>query len=334
MSLTVTPSQLANRAELYHQLSQLVGAGIGLPQAIQIQQRSPPARSFREPLARISQSLVLGSTFTEACLSAGGWLPEFDAALIDAGETSGRLPECFKLLADHYTERASLLRQTLSSLAYPAFLFHFAILIGPIQEFFLPDGSVVTYLAKTLGVFIPLYLVVGLLIFAAQGQHGERWRAFIESFLQMIPFCGRARRSLSVARLASALEALLAAGVPIINGWELAATASGSPAIKRAVLRWRPEIEAGLTPADMLDRTPEFPDLFSNMYRTGEISGTLDDTLKRLRVLYQEEGSRQLRAIADWTPKLIYLLIVFMIAWRVVSFYLGYFSQINQAIGQ
>ena len=133
MSLTVTPAQLAQRAGLYHQLSQLVAAGIGLPQAIQIQQRSPPSRAFREPLSRIKERLAEGSTFTEACVSAGNWLPEFDASLIEAGEKSGRLPECFKLLAEHYTERASLLRQSISSLAYPAFLFHFAIFIGPIN---------------------------------------------------------------------------------------------------------------------------------------------------------------------------------------------------------
>ena len=62
MSLTVTPTQLAQRAGLYHQLSQLVAAGIGLPQAIQIQQRSPPSRSFREPLSRIMERLKEGPT--------------------------------------------------------------------------------------------------------------------------------------------------------------------------------------------------------------------------------------------------------------------------------
>lgn len=316
---------------MYHQLSQLAAAGIGLTQALEIQQRKPPARSYRKPLAQILEKLAQGSTFAEAAASTGRWLPQFDAALLEAGETSGRLPACLKLLAEHYAERAGLLRHSIASLAYPVFLFHFAIFIGPIQEFFLPKGSVTAYLAQTFGVLVPIYVAVGLLIYAAQGRHGERWRGIVESIVGFIPLCGSARRSLALARLASALEALLSAGVSIVRAWELAAAASGSPALKHAVLRWRPQIDAGLTPADMLDQSAEFPELFASMYRTGEVSGTLEDTLHRLHALYQDEGSLKLKAIADWTPKLVYFGVMIMIAWRVVSFWLGYFNQIGNA---
>ena len=69
MSLLITPRQYSRRAELYHQLSQLTAAGIGLPQAIELQQRTPPSRSFREPLSIVSRRLTMGSTFAEAMQS-------------------------------------------------------------------------------------------------------------------------------------------------------------------------------------------------------------------------------------------------------------------------
>src|SRR5437867_2143522 len=108
--MLVTPRQLSQRSELYQQLGQLTAAGIGLPQAIELQQRSPPSRSFREPLALIARRLTEGSTFHGAVQSTGRWLPEFDAALLQAGEQSGRLPACLKLLAEHYGHAAALLR--------------------------------------------------------------------------------------------------------------------------------------------------------------------------------------------------------------------------------
>ncbi|HWI58701.1 MAG TPA: hypothetical protein VNZ22_15860, partial [Bacillota bacterium] len=70
-----------------------------------------------------------------------------------------------------------------------------------------------------------------------------------------------------------------------------------------------------------------------NQYASGEISGKLDDTLKRLHEYYQEEGSRKLHALAQWTPKAFYLGIVLVIAYRVLMFWSGYFQQIQNAGG-
>jgi type IV pilus assembly protein PilC len=333
MALVITPRQLSHRAELYHQLSQLIDAGIGLPEALNILHRSPPVRSFRGALARLVASLHQGSTFSQALRSVEGWIPEFDTALLEAGERSGRLPECFKLLAQYYTDRAQLARQVISDLMYPVFLFHFAIFIGPFPELFL-TGNIASYLSKTLGVLLPIYVVVAIGIFASQGRHGESWRAFIETTTRWVPFLGPARRSLALARLSAALEALINAGVPIIEAWELAAGASGSPALRRAVVRWRPQVLSGTTPAEAVQGAPIFPELFANMYNTGEMSGQLDDSLLRLQRYYQDQGSRQMRTFSQWTPKIIYFAIVLMIAYRIISFYVGYYGRDHRAMNE
>jgi type II secretory pathway component PulF len=190
----------------------------------------------------------------------------------------------------------------------------------------------VGYLRTTLSVLVPVYVVVAAILFASQAKHGENWRAFIEALTRWIPFLGPARRALALSRLAAALEALINAGMPIIEGWELAATASGSPALRRAVLSWRPQIEAGTTPAEALCNSKEFPELFANMYNTGEVSGKLDDSLLRLQRYYQEQGTRQLKTFSQWLPKIIYFGIMLMIAYRIVSFYTGYYKNIGDVI--
>ena len=332
MPLIITPGQLSRRADFYHQLGQLTGAGLGLVQALEQLKRHPPARSYREPIARLLQQIASGCTLTDALQRSGHWLPAFDIALLQAGEHSGRLDACFRLLADYYTDRARLARQMISDLAYPAFLLHFAIFIFPFAQFF-ASGNWVVYLCQTVGVLIPLYAVVALMIFAAQSRHGETWRACFESLLRPIPVLGMARHFLALARLASALEALLSAGVTVIEAWEMAATASGSPALRRTVLAWRPQVNAGQTPAEAVSASGSFPDLFASQYGTGEISGKLDETLRRLHGYYQEEGSRKLQAVSRWTPRFIYFGVVLMIAYRILAFYTGYFNMVKDAGG-
>jgi type II secretory pathway component PulF len=122
---------------------------------------------------------------------------------------------------------------------------------------------------------------------------------------------------------------LLSAGVSIIDAWELASDASGSPALRRTVSAWRPRVLAGQTPAEAVEESGVFPDLFAHLYKTGEISGQLDETLRRLYEHYHEEASRKLRAVAQWTPRLIYFAVIILIAYQVVSFWTGYYGQIS-----
>ena len=332
MPLIVTPGQFTQRAELYHQLGQLTSAGIGVVRALEQLQRQPPSRSFRAPIRAVLHALGDGDTLTESLRAARGWWPEFDLALIDAGERSGRLEACFRLLAHYYADRAHVARQMLADLAYPIALFHFAIFIFPFAEFFM-SGNVFIYSAKTLGVLLPVYAVVAALIYAGQSKHGEGWRAFIELLLRPIPVLGTARHYLALARLAGALEALITAGVTIIEAWELAARACGSPGLRRNVVAWKADLLAGQTPADCLNTCPWFPEMFANLYTTGEMSGKLDDSLLQLRRFYQEEGTRKLHAVAQWLPRIVYLLVALMIAIKVVQFWMAHFKMIQDAGG-
>ncbi|HEY3931557.1 MAG TPA: type II secretion system F family protein [Verrucomicrobiae bacterium] len=332
MSFIVTPGQFTQRAEFYHQLAQLTSAGIGILSALEQIKRNPPARSFREPIQRLLDELAKGRTFAESLRQLGAWLPEFDIALIDAGERSGRLDICFRLLADYYNDRARIAKEVISQLIYPVGLIHFAAFIFLIVLPFANsqfNASLLWLFVKAALVLAPLYLVTFFLIYATQSRHGEKWRARIESCIRPIPILGTARRFLALARLAAALEALISAGVNIVQAWDLAATASGSPALRRTVENWKTQIVTGRTPAEIIRDCRIFPEMFANLYASGEVSGKLDETLRRLYAHYQEEGARKLHAFAQWTPRLVYLLVAGVIAYKVVSFYLGYFQQIN-----
>lgn len=328
-SIVITPGQLIRRAELYHQLAQLIAAGLPILRALEQIERHPPARAYRQPLRSIINDINEGYVFAEAVARSGKWIPPFDLALLQAGEKSGRLDACFRVLADYYTDRARMARQMLTDLAYPAFLFHFAIFILPFAAFF-TSGDLSAYLLKTFGVLLPIYVLIALGIYAGQNRHGESWRAFVERVLHPIPVLGRGRRELALARLAMALEALLNAGVNIIEAWELASTVSGSPYLRRKVHAWKSQVSAGQTPAEVVTESGAFPDLFANQYHAGEVSGKLDETLKRLQKYYQEEGSRKIHFVCQWLPRGIYLIVALFIAYKIVSFYADHFSQINQ----
>jgi type IV pilus assembly protein PilC len=328
MPFIVTPRQFTQRAELYHQLAQLTSVGIGVVPALEQIKRNPPTSSFREPLQPFLDELVSGRTLSDS-MQHGNWLPVFDTALIDAGERSGRLDACFRMLADYYNDRARVIKLVISQLIYPVVLVHLAAFVFLIVLPFAAsqfNASLFWLFIKAALVLAPLYGGVAVMIYALQSKHGEQWRASLESILRPIPLLGAARHYLALSRLSAALEALINAGVTVIEAWNLAATASGSPAFRRAVATWKPQLAAGRTPAELVRASPLFPETFANLYASGEVSGKLDETLRRLYSYYQEEGALKLQIFAQWTPRLAYCIVAGIIAYKIIQFYTSYFN--------
>jgi type IV pilus assembly protein PilC len=335
MAILITPRHLEQRAELYHQLGSLLSAGITLPQALDQLQLNPPSREMRQPLSRLSEQLSQGQTFASSMRIVGNWTPVFDVALLQAGEQSGRLDASFKLLANYYRDRAKAIHELISSSLYSILLLHVAILVFPVSllQKLVWSFDVGPFLLQKASLLIPLYAVTIFVLIACQGRQGEKWRTILEKISDRIPFVGQARRQLALARLSAALEALINAGVSIFDAWELASAASGSPTLRKVVFSWRPRLESGETPSQMLSASSRFPEMFSNLYHAGEISGQQDDTLQRLHIYYQSEGSRKTRQATRFYSGLLYAIIACLVAYQVIQFWKRYFGAIGDVIG-
>ena len=337
MALLLTPRALAQRGEFYYQLSAMIRAGLPLITALQTVEKSPPAAAYRQPVTRMLAELKDGNTFTGALATIGDWLPIFDKALLEAGEKSGRLDECFRLLASYYEERAKLAREVIGQMIYPFCIVHFALLVFPVSLLVAAvlQDQWTALLVNKLIAFGILYGSGLALVLGGGGSRAQWWRATMELLMGLIPVLGSARRNLALARLTAALEALFSAGVGIVDAWELAARASGSPALAREVMKWRPQIEVEQkTPGEILADENVFPTMFTSLYRTGEVSGQLDDTLKRLHEYSRVEGHRQMQMFTRGLTIAIILLIMIAIGVQVVLFWIGYFNNINNVMSQ
>ena len=340
MSFLVTPAELARRAELYNQLGATIAAGVPLVKALQMTQRSGAIRGSRKTILGLIENLEAGHTFTDSMKRVQGWMSEFDIALLSVGEESGRLDVSFKSLSNYYATRSKIIRDTISGLITTLATLHVFILIFPlglmtdfvVKGIFNGQYSLcLPFIIEKIVVFGGLYGGVLFLIFACQGKRGERWRLIVESIFQMIPMLRTALKFLVLSRLATALDALTNAGVDVPRSWELATAAAGSPHLKREIAEWKPQIEKGLTPADLINQTPYFPELFANLYQTGEISGKLDESLNRLHEYYQDEGFRTLRLFTRILNGTIYGLVVAAVGYSVISFYAHYYGGMMNA---
>lgn len=330
----ITPGELTRRAQLYAQLAAMITAGLPLPQALEMAGRDTSLRSSRKTIQDLLVHLREGHTFADSMARVKGWLPEFDVMLLSVGESTGRLDQSFRLLSRYYENRAQLIRDTISGLAVTAATFHVFLLLMPLGLLVLFVTGIVNnryadclpFIIEKVIVFGLLYGVIFFFIFACQGKRGEKWRSLLEFFTSKIPILRKALKSLALSRLAGALEALTNAGVNVITSWELAGSACGSPRLRRAISEHLPQVTAGLTPAEMVNQIRYFPEVFRNLYLTGETTGRLDETLLRLQSYYEDEGIRGLKFFRRVVTSVIYGTVAIIVAITVIRFYVGYFN--------
>jgi general secretion pathway protein F/type IV pilus assembly protein PilC len=336
MALIVTPRQLSRMGEFYEQLAGMLAAGVGLIQSLETILASPPHSSFVPRLAGVIGRLKQGYVLSESVNAAPGWIPTFDLALIQAGEQSVTLDNSFRVLATYYRERAQLARSALSDLLYPLFLLHLFVLVFPpgLLPRLVWQGEWQAFLWSKVSLLVPLYLVILAVVLASQGRWGRAVCVLQERVFRLVPMIGAARRSLALSRLASALRALLTAGVSIVSAWELAGVASGSPALGRAVQALLPRVANGERPGDLLETYPVFPPMFVSMYKTGELSGHIDATLQQLQNHYRDDATRKLKAAAEWLPRIAYLILLLVLAYFIVSFWMNYFGDALRGLGE
>ena len=328
MPWIVTPSLLNRRAEFYYQLGTLLSAGLPVTSALESTARS--SRRFRSQILQSAAVLNEGSTLIEAFRSVPDWLPQFDLSLLAAGETSGRLPQCARMLSEYYDEQARLQRQAGILMLYPLAILHVAVLVFPVTAItqLAKDWNFVAFLWPKVAVLGGLYAIIFLALFALQENRAAFWRNLLESIINAIPLVGTARHHLALARFCASLEALVNAGVGVANSWRMAASASGSFRLTRAVESMIPSIEAGQPPSELLGDVTAFPELFVSSYSSGEISGQIDDALGRLYIYYKESASRKMSAVAKAIPWTIYGIVMMVIAYSVISFWTSYFGNI------
>jgi type II secretory pathway component PulF len=330
MAMLTTPRHLKQRAEFYRELGALLGAGVPAIQALQQITKHPPSGEYRRRLFRVVGRVQGGAALWEGLEAERGWLPALDLALVRAGEESGRLVEVSRSLSGEYSDRARLIEGFVVKVLYPVLLFHFAVLIFPPEMLagLVWRGEVGAFILQKLWVLGPVYAGVVLLVVGLQTERVPGWSSFLEALLRAVPGLGVARRELALARCAATLEALISAGVGILEAWEVAGAASGSPALQRTVRGWRGRLQAGETPAEQMSRTRFFPELFANLYSTGELSGKLDSELKHLHAYYQESGVRKLERFALAVSMVIMMGVMGGIAFWVIRFWTGYYNRV------
>jgi type II secretory pathway component PulF len=300
-----------SKSQFFHELCQLTRAGIPLPQGLEmIAKTGGPARAVSAAVAR---GEAVAPAFRAAGFSVG------ECAVIEAGETSGRLDHVFAELAEHHKRLAAARAQIVARSLYPVFVIHFAALLLPIAPAVL-TGDFWEYVRRVVAILAGFYLVLLLVWTAGRGVAA----AFASSasagrLLAMVPVLGRWLVMWCGARFASTFSLYLASGGGILRGIEVAGRASGSALLAASVAGAAQKVKAGAPLGDSFRSLPGMPAEVSRAVQLGDQSGHLDRETARAASDLTARSLAGLEALAEWTPRILYTGVVLFVGWSIIQ---------------
>ena len=319
----------AHKHLFYSEMAKLLEAGFDIRKAaaVLLDTQLPPQQAAL--LAALNQGLEAGESIVEAFGTA---LTDIERSIIGAGERSGKLATAFQHLADYFGMLATARREGVKGMIYPVIVLHLGVLIGIVPTALMKgDMSAAEILGNLLLTLFVTYLAVFLIGIGIQGWLKKAPKnADIDRLLNRIPWIGKARRNLAMARFCKVYHSCVLAGISMNETAQLAAEASQSGVIREAGLKLVQVAKAGnaLGPQFMADDA--FPKAFARSYSTGEEAGTLDKDLARWSKLYQDDAESSAKMVSVMVPKLLYFIILAFAGWKILGFYGDYYGVLEQ----
>ncbi len=318
---------------LYLELAKLTQAGFGMRETATTVLESGAEVSAQRLMSEVKDGLEEGKSIAEAFHRSSFDLTEVESSLIEAGERSGRLGPAFEELGAYFELLAGSRREIVKSLIYPAFLLHLGILLTSIPFAFgeAPSlGAVVVHFLTTLVLVYVVGFIIFLVLRCAFRKAPED--AKMDRLLSKIPLLGKARKNLALARFTKVYHGAIISGLSMQQTVAMSARASHSGMIQEAGRALSKQVDDGHPLGPVFQDEEVFPSAFSRSYLTAEKAGSLDQDLERWGEVFAQDARASAKRLAVVGPQVLYALVVIYIGWKIVSFYSGYYGQIEEAL--
>ena len=114
---------------LSRQLSTMVASGMTLLRALYVLEEQTESRPLREAVVGVRKDVEAGLLFSAALARHPKVFSPLYVAMVESGETGGRLDEALIRVADQLEKDDALRRQVKSAMIYPTVIFSFAFIV-------------------------------------------------------------------------------------------------------------------------------------------------------------------------------------------------------------
>ncbi|MFG0457713.1 type II secretion system F family protein [Shewanella mangrovisoli] len=335
-------------AMVTRQIATMLTAGVPLVTTIEMLGRGHEKQKMRELLGTILSEVQSGIPLSDSLRPHRRYFDDLYVDLVAAGEHSGSLDAVFDRIAT-YREKAEALKSKIKkAMFYPAAVVIVAIAVTTLlllfvvpqfEDIFKGFGAelpaftqmivgISRFLQSSWYIFFAT-IAISIWLFVRAHRNSQMFRDRIDEFVLKIPVIGEILHKAAMARFSRTLATTFAAGVPLIDGMESAAGASGNAVYRAALLKVRQEVMAGMQMNVAMRTTGLFPDMLIQMVMIGEESGSLDNMLNKVANIYEMQVDDAVDGLSSLIEPIMMVVIGILVGGLIVGMYLPIFQMGN-----
>jgi type IV pilus assembly protein PilC len=302
-----TPIRIPEIILFTKQFRTMIRAGVSMLNLLSILEDQTENVKLKKVISEMHQSINQGASLTEAFQRHPRVFTPLYTSMVQAGETSGALPEILERLTYILEHERKVKTDIKSALQYPmivvtfliiAFIVLLTFVIPKFANIFQSAGlklPLPTVICMKLYEFMSSYwlLIVGALIvgiiFLVSYFKTQPGRFVRDTALLKLPIIGILLQKAAISRFASIFSILHASGVDILESMNILSGTIGNEAIAKDLESTKGMLEEGRGIAGPLSSSKYFTPMLINMVAIGEESGNLQEMLQEVAEHYDSE---------------------------------------------
>ena len=309
------------------QLHTLLKAGVPLMRGLAGLQESAISEAFGAIIKDLRESLDSGRELSAAMQRHPDIFSNFYLSMVRVGEMTGRLDEVFLRLFDHLEFDRDMRDRVKTALRYPGFVIGAMVIAMVIVNLF-----VIPQFAKVFAGFhaeLPLMtriligfsnftvtwwpamlvLAAGALLAARSWVRSAAGRYSWDRLKLRLPIAGKIILKGTMARFARSFALSSKSGVPIVQALTVVSLTVDNAYLAARIEQMRDGVERGESILRTSSTTGVFTPVVLQMIAVGEETGSLDDLMDEIALMYEREVDYELRTLsAQIEPILIAFL--------------------------
>ena len=332
------------------QLATMMQAGVPLLQSFDIIGEGFDNPNMRKLVDDVKQEVAAGNSLANSLRKKPQYFDDLYCNLVDAGEQSGALETLLDRVATYKEKTEQLKAKIKKAMTYPSAVIVVAIVVSAIllikvvpqfQSVFANFGAelpaftlMVIHMSEAMQAWWFLFLIGAIAIafvFKEAHKRSEKFRNFVDRTLLKLPIVGMILYKSSVARFARTLSTTFAAGVPLVEGLDSVAGATGNVVFRNAVNKIKQDVSSGTQLNFSMRTTGVFPSMAIQMTAIGEESGSLDSMLGKVATFFEEEVDNAVDNLTTLMEPMIMAVLGILVGGLIIAMYLPIF-QLGNAI--